>query len=177
MKTTYSFDHSINTLTASDAFMKAASHIGTPEYKILHQLRRDFGDINYEIVNPTKKAVKSENRITFTAMKQFIGQCRDAKERLAIYENVYALSKAQSSPYHYVKKWFLDNYANYSTTPEFDEDGFVIVKTKAQMKAEKEASGAKEKIASGTANDTYAVSEIAAENPLDSASGIKDAAA
>ena len=76
-----------------------------------------------------------------------------------------------------MKKWFLDNYANYSTTPEFDEDGFVIVKTKAQMKAEKEASGAKEKIASGTANDTYAVSEIAAENPRDSASGIKDAAA
>lgn len=72
MKTNYSFDHSTNTLIASDAFMKAASHLGTPEYKTLLQLRKDFGDINFVIDNPSKKTAKAENRITFTAMKQFM---------------------------------------------------------------------------------------------------------
>ena len=30
----------------------------------------------------------------------------------------------------------MDNYANYSEQPVFDEDGFVAVKTKAEMEAE-----------------------------------------
>ena len=37
---------------------------------------------------------------------------------------------------HYVKTWFMDNYANYYEQPVFDEDGFVVVKTKAEMDAE-----------------------------------------
>ena len=47
-----------------------------------------------------------------------------------------ALSKIQKSPYNYVKTWFLDNYANYSEQPVFDEDGYVVVKTKAEMENE-----------------------------------------
>ena len=31
----------------------------------------------------------------------------------------------------------MENYANYSEQPQFDEDGFLIVKTKAEMEAEK----------------------------------------
>ena len=30
----------------------------------------------------------------------------------------------------------MNNYANYSEQPKFDEEGFVIVKTKAEMEAE-----------------------------------------
>ena len=30
----------------------------------------------------------------------------------------------------------MDNYANYYEQPVFDEDGFVVVKTKAEMDAE-----------------------------------------
>ena len=166
MKMNYSFDHSSNTLTANDAFMKAASRIDTPEYKILLPLRKDFGNISFMIDNPAQKAVKAENRITFTAMKQFISQCRDAKERLTVYESVYALSKAQSSPYHYVKKWFLDNYANYSAIPDFDEDGFVIVKTRAQMEVEKAAAASAAAVPEKTDSDA---GESAAEAPRNTA--------
>ena len=166
MKTNYSFDHSNNTLTVNDTFMKAASHLNTPEYKILLQLRKDYGEINYVIDNGTSKTVKVDNRLTFTAMKQFISQCRDAKERLAIYEKVYALSKAQRSPYHYMKMWFLDNYANYSANPEFDEDGFVIVKTRAQMEVEKAAAASAAAVPEKTDSDA---GESAAEAPRNTA--------
>lgn len=69
-------------------------------------------------------------------MGEFIAKCRDAEARTARFEQVKALSKAQPSPYAYVKTWFLDNYANYSEQPEFDADGFVIVKTRSEREAE-----------------------------------------
>ncbi len=102
-------------------------------------------------------------------MKQFIQQCRDSKERLEIFDRVYALSKAQRSPYHYMKMWFLDNYANYSEKPEFDEKGFVIVKTKAQMEEEKreatKADATLENTVPETNEDDSAVNEVAAGSP------------
>ena len=72
-------------------------------------------------------------------MGEFIAKCRDAEARTARFEQVKALSKVQPSPYAYVKTWFLDNYANYSEQPEFDADGFVIVKTKSEMEANAKA--------------------------------------
>ena len=85
-------------------------------------------------------AVKELSRVQsspYEQMKKFISQCRDAEERKKTFERVFALSQAQRSPYHYMKAWFLDNYANYNDKPKFDTDGFVIVKTKAQLEAEK----------------------------------------
>ena len=174
MKPYYNYDICSNTLTVNDAFLKAASCLDTPEYKQMLQLRKDNGNFTIVIKDGPKKAAAPDSKLTYTDMKQFIKQCRNAKERLAVYEKVYALSRAQCSPYHYVKKWFLDNYANYSEKPEFDEDGFVIVKTKAQMEAEKaaaaSAAAAPEKTDSGT-------SGIAAEAPRNDATDNTDAAA
>ena len=78
----------------------------------------------------------SSNRplnITFAKMEEFIKQCRDSKDRLDAFKKVKTLSKIRASPYKYVKTWFLNNYANYSEQPEFDADGFVIVKIKSEM--------------------------------------------
>ena len=129
------FDHATNTLTITKAFKAAASKLGTPEYKTILELRRDNPTMKIEVVEKTPKK-NDAPKLSYKQMKQFISQCRDAAERMAIYERVFALSQAQRSPYHYAKAWFLDNYANYSDKPEFDDDGFVIVKTKAEMKAE-----------------------------------------
>ena len=40
----------------------------------------------------------------------------------------------------YVKNWFMANYANYSETPDFDAEGYVIVKTRAEMEQEAAAN-------------------------------------
>ena len=135
----YSYDPISNTMTMTAAFAKKASQLNTPEYHIVRQLRND---------NPAMKIEKSEakapsNRplnITFKKMGEYIAQCRDSKDRLEAFKKVKALSKIQASPYKYVKTWFLNNYANYSEQPEFDADGFVLVKTKSQVEAEKKAA-------------------------------------
>ena len=129
---------STNTLTITNAFAKKASQLNTAEYNIMKQFRLD---------NPSLTIIKAEKKtpsnrplnVKFTEMEKFIAQCRDKEARLTEFEKVKALSKIQSSPYAYVKTWFLEHYANHSAQPEFDGDGFVIVKTKQEMKAEVKA--------------------------------------
>ncbi|MBR3796884.1 MAG: hypothetical protein IKK34_12785 [Clostridia bacterium] len=132
----YSYDPITNSLTMTAAFAKKASQLNTAEYNIVRQLRNDNPGMKIE-----KSAAKApSNRplnITFAKMEEFIKQCRDSKDRLEAFKKVKALSKIQASPYKYVKTWFLNNYANYSEQPEFDADGFVVVKTKSQMEVEK----------------------------------------
>ncbi len=133
MKTNYTYNAITNTLTVSAAFLKNAANLHNKEYEIIRTLRADHGDI--PIVTEVRR--KSASRaMTFRQMELHIKQCSDANERLEAFEKVKALSKIQRSPYNYVKTWFMENYANYSEQPVFDEDGFVVVKTKVEMEAE-----------------------------------------
>lgn len=133
MKTNYSYNAITNTLTVSAVFLKNAANLHSKEYEIIRTLRADHG----EITIVTEERRKSASRVmTFKQMEMHIKQCRDSEKRLAAFDRVKALSKIQRSPYNYVKTWFMDNYANYSEQPVFDEDGFVVAKTKAEMDAE-----------------------------------------
>ena len=146
----YSFDAITNTLTMSNSFAKKASQLNTPEYKILLQLRLDNPGMKIEKATP-KASSNRPVSITFAKMEGFIAQCRDSQKRLEAYNKVKALSKIQASPYAYVRTWFLDNYANYSEQPEFDADGFVVVKTKSEVEAEKKAKAEAEQKAKAEA--------------------------
>ena len=129
MKTNYTYDPIANTLTVSTVFLKNAAHMNSKEYEIIRKLRADHGDV--KIVSESRRS--APKTMTFKQMAEHIGQCRDAEKRLAAFDRVKALSKIQKSPYNYVKTWFMDNYANYSEQPVFDEDGYVVVKTKGEM--------------------------------------------
>ena len=137
MKTTgYKFDIFTNTLTITDSFAKKASKHNSPEYITLMRLRAD---------NPGLQIVKEDKQnghkaISFKEMEGFISKCDNSEQRLNQFMYVKALAKIQPSPYNAVKTWFLENYANYAEQPMFDENGFVIVKTKKQMEAEKKAA-------------------------------------
>ena len=133
MKTNYSYNAITNTLTVSAAFLKNAATLHSKEYEIIRTLRADHGDITIVTEERRRSASRA---MTFKQMEMHIKQCRDANKRLEAFEKVKALSKIQRSPYNYVKTWFTENYANYSEQPVFDEDGFVVVKTKAEMDAE-----------------------------------------
>lgn len=135
----YSYDAISNTLTMTAAFAKKASQLNTSEYNIVRQLRNDNPGMKIE-KSAAKAPANRPLNITFAKMEEFIKQCRDSKDRLEAFKKVKSLSKIQASPYKYVKTWFLNNYANYSEQPEFDADGFVVVKTKSQMEAEKKAA-------------------------------------
>ena len=133
--TGYTYDALNDALTITEAFAKRASVLHSAEYEIIREFRATHPGRPINLAD--KKA--SNNRplkLSFKQMGEFIAKCRDAEARTARFEQVKALSKVQPSPYAYVKTWFLDNYANYSEQPEFDADGFVIVKTKSEMEAE-----------------------------------------
>lgn len=137
-----SFDFVRLVLTCTPAYLKKASQLGTEEYREVIQYRRDNPDMTIEVMEkkPTSNRPVS---ISFARMEEFISLCRDSENRLNQFQKIKSLSKIQSSPYSYVKTWFLNNYANYSEQPEFDEEGFVIVKTKNQMEVEAVAKKAK----------------------------------
>lgn len=141
--TGYNYDAITNTLTMTASFAKKASQLNTPEYNTVRQLRLDNPGMKIE--KAIRKAPSNQPmNATFAQMEGFIAKCANSEERLDVFEKIKALSKIQASPYAYVRKWFLENYANYAEDPEFDANGFVIVKTKSQMEAEKKAKAQEE---------------------------------
>lgn len=147
--TSYTYDALNDALIITEAFAKRASVLHSAEYEMIREFRATHPG------RPIKLADKktSNNRplkLSFKQMGEFIAKCRDAEARTARFEQVKALSKIQPSPYAYVKTWFLDNYANYSEQPEFDAEGYVVVKTKSEMEAETSAK------AEETANENQA---------------------
>ena len=137
MKTSgYKFDIFTNTLTITDSFAKKAASYNSPEYNIMTKLRADNPDL--QIVKAEKR--KAHKAISFKEMENYISLCDNKENRLKEFKTVQALAKIQPSPYQYVKTWFLNNYANYSEQPLFDDKGYIIAMTKTQMAAEKKAS-------------------------------------
>ena len=136
--TGYNYDAITNTLTMTASFAKKASQLNTPEYNTVCQLRLDNPGMKIEKAIRKTPSNQPMNA-TFAQMEGFIAKCANSEERLDVFEKIKALSKIQASPYAYVRKWFLEHYANYAEDPEFDANGFVIAKTKSQMEAEKKA--------------------------------------
>ena len=136
--TGYTYDALNDSLTITEAFAKRASVMHSAEYEIILEFRATHPGRPINLADK-KTSNNRPLKLSFKQMGEFIAKCRDAEARTARFEQIKALSKVQPSPYAYVKTWFLDNYANYSEQPEFDIDGFVIVKTKSEMEAEAKA--------------------------------------
>lgn len=154
----YNYDVQTNTLTMSPAFAKQASRYGTPEYNLVMQLRHDYPGLQVE-VEASKKT--THGGLSFEQMENHIQHCKDADKRICAFEKVKELSKSQVNPYAYVKKWFMENYANYSETPELDDENFVVVKTKKEVEAEKVAAANAEKTTSPTTRSLVKVETAA----------------
>ena len=167
--TGYNYDAITNTLTMTASFAKKASQLNTPEYNTVRQLRLDNPGMKIEKAIRKTPSNQPMNA-TFAQMESFIAKCANSEERLDVFEKIKALSKIQASPYAYVRKWFLENYANYAEDPEFDANGFVIVKTKSQMEAEKKAKAQEEarraeEVAAAEAQEVADVQEQEIEDP------------
>lgn len=123
--TKFRFDVFTNTLTISKAFEKKASIPGSAEQKMMSRYLKFYGE---NLTINRYAAHKSAKGLTFAKMENYIHHTREAEKMLARFENVKRLSKSQDKPYLYVKEWFLGEYPHYSENPEFDADGFVVVK-------------------------------------------------
>jgi len=103
-----SFDFVRNVLICTPAYLKKASQLGTEEYREVIQYRSDNPGMKIEVIEK-KPAANRPVSISFAKMENDIGLCDNSKERLEAFRKVRSLSKIQSSPYAYVKTWFLEN--------------------------------------------------------------------
>ena len=132
-----SYNPMTNTLSLSESFVKKASRLGTAEYKMVLQYQKDHPDL--KMVEMEKKPSEHKrDAVTYTRMEQTIKLCRDSEARMKQYERMRTWAEIQDAPFLKLKAWFLNNYANYDSLDDIDEDGFFIPKTKAEVKAEAE---------------------------------------
>lgn len=150
-----SYNPMTNTLSLSESFVKKASRLGTAEYKMVLQYQKDHPDL--KMVEMEKKPSEHKrDAVTYTRMEQTIKLCRDSEARMKQYERMRTWAEIQDAPFLKLKAWFLNNYANYDSMDDIDEDGFFIPKTKAEVEAEKKAREAakNEAVANIAQNDT-----------------------
>lgn len=136
-----SYNPMTNTLSLTANFVKKASRLGTAEYKMVLQYQKDHPDlkmVEMEKKNPEHK----RDTVTYTRMEQTIKRCRDSEARMKQYERMRTWAEIQDAPFLKLKAWFLNNYANYDSMDDIDEDGFFIPKTKAEVKAKAEKKAA-----------------------------------
>ena len=131
-----SYNPMTNTLSLSESFVKKASRLGTAEYKLVLQYQKDHPGL--EIVELKKDNEHKRDTVTYTRMEQTIKRCRDSESRMKQYERMRTWAEIQDAPFLKLKAWFLNNYANYNSMDDIDEEGFFIPKTKAEVKAEAE---------------------------------------
>ena len=155
-----SYNPMTNTLSLSESFVKKASRLGTAEYKMVLQYQKDHPDL--KMVEMEKKPSEHKrDAVTYTRMEQTIKLCRDSEARMKQYERMRTWAEIQDAPFLKLKAWFLNNYANYDSMDDIDEEGFFIPKTKEQVKAEAEE---KAKEAEKKAEEAQASKNTVSEN-------------
>ena len=126
----YNYDVLNNTLTVSEKFLKAAGKYNSAEYNVVKQLRAD--NPNMQIVVEKKQQKSANKNLTFKQMEGFINEVDAGK--LPLFQKVKAISKVQSSPYHYVKTWFEHQFPHYTEQVVFGEDGTITFVKKDEKK-------------------------------------------
>lgn len=107
--TGYTINFETGEIIITKKFAKAASKIGTPEFKDLQQLRKEFSE--FKIVYKTiekKENKKSYKGLSIDEMTRFLSNKPEEEQRL--FEKVLIVAENRQGKYAIVKKWFLDNY-------------------------------------------------------------------
>ena len=113
----YSINHVEKQIVVSKAFLARASQVDTQEFETVRKLMKMLP--RYEFVqkesikkNPNKKTYRN---LTYGNMEKYIrANEENPVAMLSEFKTVKAKSCIQPSPYAYVKKWFLEQYPDYT---------------------------------------------------------------
>lgn len=107
--TNYTINFEAEEIIITKKFGKAASQIGTPEFKVMQQLRKEFAGFSFAYKTIEKKEnKKSYKGLSIDEMTRFISNRTDAEQEM--FKKVLAVAANIQGKYAIVKKWFLDNY-------------------------------------------------------------------
>ena len=109
----YYYDQITDVVSMNSVFAKKASQVGTREYGIIRQLKKDHPGVTFE-----KQADKPHTGLSYKKMRIHISQSkdvdgRDAAAMLPEFERQCHLSHVQPMPYRYMMNWFFTHYPNY----------------------------------------------------------------
>ena len=105
----YTINFETEEIIITKKFGKAASQIGTPEFRIMQQLRKEFAGFSFAYKTIEKKEGKESYKgLSIEEMKRFLSN--RGNEEKELFEKVLALAENRQGKYAIVKKWFLDNY-------------------------------------------------------------------
>lgn len=107
--TNYTINFEAEEIIITKKFGKAASQIGTPEFKVMQQLRKEFTGFSFVYRTIEKKEnKKSYKGLSIDEMERFLSNRE--KEELEMFKKVVAVAANRQGKYAIVKKWFLDHY-------------------------------------------------------------------
>ena len=115
MKNYMKLDHQNRKIVMDRTFAKNAEFIGSDEYNLLQQCRRDYPLYTVTRRTINKKADQEHYRgLTYEFMKNYINKydTENKEENLAVLKEMIAISKCHSTCKRYpvIKQWFLDTY-------------------------------------------------------------------
>ena len=117
-----------NTVIMNYKFAAAAAKYGTPENKLMKNIREDFPGMAEVVVSGREQtSAKSNSRLTYENMETHIKVYENADELMEVFASVKALSQTCASPYKYVRDWFEAQFPNYKKAPVFQNGKLTIV--------------------------------------------------
>ena len=142
MKNTLKINHENRTLVMDRTFAKAASFVGSNEYNLLQDARRDYPSYQVTLRSIKKKEDKESYRgLTYQYMENSIATHANAARIMEEYKELRLQAECHSIRYPNIKKWFLAMYpevAQFGITeiPERKvENTLSIVKGEAELQA------------------------------------------
>ena len=129
MKNYMKLDHENRKIVMDRTFASKADLVGSEEYNLLQQCRRDYP--TYLVTRKTikKKATQEHYRgLTYDYMKEYINKydTENKEANLALLDEMIDISKCHSTfkRYPVIKQWFLDTYPDVKKfgIPEEDNE-------------------------------------------------------
>ena len=111
MKNTLKINHENRTLVMDRTFAKAASFVGSNEYNLLQDARRDYPSYQVTLRSIKKKEDKESYRgLTYQYMENYIATHANAARIMEEYKELRLQAECHSIRYPNIKKWFLAKY-------------------------------------------------------------------
>lgn len=117
----YKIDFTTNSFIMNYKFAAASQKYGSPEYKLLQSVKKDFPNIHISIQKGREQTTPRYNkRLTYANMETYIKCHENSEVILSRFETVKEMSKTMRSPYKYVCDWFFEQFPDFHEIPKFE---------------------------------------------------------
>ena len=124
----YKVDFTTDTLIVNYKFYAASQEYGSPEYKMVKNIMRDFPRLTISVQAGRDVTTANKNkRMTYENMRKHIEAYENSADLLEVFETVKALSKPLANPHKFVADWFRAQFPDYAAVPTFKDNRLFVI--------------------------------------------------